>query len=214
MRRRSAAALAMLAVAGLVVAATVLGGWWSARDGSTATAAPITRPVTAPTTAPTTGPTTATATPPRGAVRGRPVRLRMASIDVDSRIRPVGVRDDRQMALPDEPWVLGWYRFGPAPGAGVGSVVLAGHLDSRRYGVGPLVTLRDTEVGDPVTVTSADGTTADYRVVRVERFDRQALPAELFARTGRERLRIITCGGGYDPGSGYEQNLVVTAIPA
>ena len=51
-------------------------------------------------------------------------------------------------------------------------------------------------------------------MVDVRRYDRQALPEELFARTGTERLRIITCGGDYLPDEGgYQQNLVVTAVP-
>jgi hypothetical protein len=79
--------------------------------------------------------------------------------------------------------------------------------------VGPLARLRDVEVGDPVEVVSSDGVTSTYRVVLVERFDQQALPVEIFARTGPERLRVVTCGGAYDPETGYEENLVVTAVP-
>lgn len=143
----------------------------------------------------------------------RPVRVALDSIGIDAPVRPVGVARDAQMQLPADPRVMGWYEFGPAPASGTGSVVLAGHLDSRRFGLGPLVRLRDIEVGDPVEVLSSDGVTSTYRVARVERFDQQALPAELFARTGPERLRVITCGGSYDPETGYEKNLVVTAVP-
>lgn len=143
----------------------------------------------------------------------RAARVRLASID--SPVRPVGVAADGQMALPANPAVLGWYRFGPAPGDGTGSVVLAGHLDSKRYGLGPLVALREVDVGDVVRVARSDGGLRRYAVVDIRRYDRQALPEELFARTGPERLRIITCGGEYDPeNGGYQQNLVVTAAPA
>ena len=94
-------------------------------------------------------------------------------------------------------------------------MVLAGHLDSERYGLGPLVGLREVESGDPVRVTRTDGTRRRYTVVDVRRYDRQALPEKLFARTGPERLRIITCGGDYLPDEGgYQQNLVVTAVPS
>lgn len=143
----------------------------------------------------------------------RPVRVALGSIGINAVVRPVGVASDAQMQLPPDPRVIGWYEFGPAPASGTGSVVLAGHLDSLRFGVGPLVRLRDVEVGDPVEVLSSDGVTSTYRVVRVERFDQQALPAEIFARTGPERLRVVTCGGAYDPETGYEKNLVVTAVP-
>jgi sortase (surface protein transpeptidase) len=108
---------------------------------------------------------------------------------------------------------VGWYRFGPAPGD-PGSVVLAGHVDSRRYGVGPLARLDGVGAGDRVVVGLASGVRRTYRVDSVERFDRRALPAEVFARTGPERLRIVTCTGPYlEDAGGYQQNLVVTALP-
>ena len=94
-------------------------------------------------------------------------------------------------------------------------MVLAGHLDSKRYGLGPLVGLREVDAGDGVRVTRSDGTAKRYTVLEVRRYDRQALPEEVFARTGPERLRIITCGGEYLPDEGgYQQNLVVTAVPS
>jgi hypothetical protein len=144
----------------------------------------------------------------------RPTRVQLGSAGIDLPVRPVGVAPDGQMALPPNPEVVGWYRFGPVPGAGTGSVVLAGHLDSTRFGVGPLVGLRRVESGDTLTVTRADGTRGDYAVVEVARYDQQALPEELFDREGPERLRIITCGGEYLPEEGgYQLNLVVTAVP-
>lgn len=144
----------------------------------------------------------------------RPAQVTLASVGVVAPVRPVGVAEDRQMQLPPDPRVLGWYRFGPEPGTGQGSVVVAGHLDSRRLGLGPLVRLRDLEAGDAVEVATTDGTVISYVVQDLRRYDRQALPATLFARTGPERLRVVTCGGAYDAeAGGYQQNLVVTAVP-
>jgi len=165
----------------------------------------------------TTARRTENARSPRGQARGpaaaRPLRVTVGGIDYQAPVRPVGVAADGQMELPPDPRVLGWYRFGPAP-TERGSTVLAGHLDSTEYGLGPLVRLREVEPGDVVEVVAADGTRSTYSVVRIARYDRQALPARLFARTGPERLRLITCGGGYDADAGgYQRNLVVTAAP-
>lgn len=143
----------------------------------------------------------------------RPVRVTVSAVGIDAAVRPVGVAADRQMQLPPNPQVLGWYRFGPTPGT-EGSAVLAGHLDSRRYGLGPLVRLRNVETGDLVEVTSADGSSLTYRVDDIARFEQQALPDDVFARTGAPQLRLITCGGDYDvDAGGYQENLVVTAVP-
>lgn len=148
--------------------------------------------------------------------RPRPVEVDLSSIGVRATVVPVGVGRDGQVRLPPNPRVMGWYEFGPAPGAtNGGSVVLAGHLDSRRFGLGPLVLLRESAVGDRIRVSSADGGQATYTVVAVERFDRQGLPSSLFGRSGPELLRVITCGGEYDAeAGGYQENLVVTAAPA
>lgn len=144
---------------------------------------------------------------------GAPVRLRVPDLGLDAAVRPVGVGGDRQMRLPADPRELGWYRFGPAPGD-AGSVVLAGHVDSRRFGVGPLVGLQAVDVGTVVQMTTRTGRLRSYRVDSIERFDQQALPAAVFARTGPERLRLVTCTGPYLPeAGGYQQNLVVTAVP-
>jgi sortase (surface protein transpeptidase) len=143
----------------------------------------------------------------------RPAGLRVPAVGVDVRVVPVGVEPSGEMELPDDPGVVGWYRFGPRPGEGVGSAVLAGHVDSERYGVGPLAALGGTRPGDRVLVRLGPRW-VDYRVDSVEQLDRRALPAAVFARTGPERLRIITCTGPYLPeAGGYQQNLVVTAVP-
>ena len=111
------------------------------------------------------------------------------------------------MRLPDDPRVLGWYRFGRRPGGGrVGGARRPRRLPRvRRRAAGPTAGVR---AGDGVEVGLGPGRGSSYRVDSVERFDRQALPAAVFARTGPERLRIVTCTGPYLPEQGgYQQNL-------
>ncbi len=169
-------------------------------------AVPVAQPVAQP-----------VATTVRRPARARPVALTIGAVGLAMPVRPVGATADGQVALPPDPAVLGWYRYGPSAGPGArGSAVLAGHLDSVRFGVGPLVALRDVATGDAVGVGLSDGRTRRFVVSRVDRYDRhQALPAALFARVGPHRLRVVTCGGSYRPeAGGYQQNLVVTAVPA
>lgn len=223
-RTRSAALAAVLGVAGLVVA--VLGVRGDLGPGPSADPAePGSAPVavqpapSAPATPDGASPRVRRADaslPMTRTVRRTPVRLTIPAADLDLPVRPVGVAADGQMELPDTTSTLGWYRFGPTTSVqDPGSVVVAGHLDTRREGLGPLVRLREVEVGDRVRVRGSDGRVQTYVVARVQRFDRQGLPAEIFDRTGPHRLRVITCGGEYLPDAGgYQQNLVVTAVPA
>ncbi len=144
-----------------------------------------------------------------------PTRLVIPSLDLQMPIVATGVLPDGQMELPDNPDRVGWYRFGPAPGEDRGSVVLGGHVDSVKYGVGPLAGLAAVERGARITVLDADDQPVAYRVTSVERISKSALPVDrLFAPDVKPRLVVITCGGRYLPDAGgYEDNIVVIAKP-
>ncbi len=145
--------------------------------------------------------------------RPRPERFKINTLGLSLPIRPVGVDGDGSMELPDDPRELGWYRHGPEPGAAQGSAVLAGHVDSREYGIGPLADLDRLRAGDALTVITAAGSTG-FTIDRIRYEPQTRLPVrELFDRTGRHRLVIITCGGPYTPGQGYRDNLIVIAMP-
>jgi hypothetical protein len=155
-----------------------------------------------------------TASPP--VARAAPVRLVAASVGVDAAVDPVGVDDAGLMALPADARRVGWYRFGAVPGSAQGSAVLAGHRDSRTQGRGALWDVGRSEPGQRVEVVLADGRRLTYEVVAVDRTAKAALALDtLFARDGAPLLRVVTCGGKYlrDRG-GYQDNVVVTAVPA
>ena len=145
-----------------------------------------------------------------------PREVRIASVDIAMPVSATGVTRDGQMELPDDPRTLGWYRFGALPGDAQGSAVLGGHVDSKRYGTGPLARLASVRDGDPITVTAADGQLLRYEVTSVERITKAALPVDrLFDPDSAHRLVIVTCGGRYLPDAGgYEDNIVVIATPA
>lgn len=143
-----------------------------------------------------------------------PTSVSIPRLGVQARVRPTGVQADSQMALPDNPGVLGWYRFGAAPGDKRGSAVVAAHVDASGYGVGPLAAMTRAEPGMIVDVRMRDGDRLRYRTTSVEQIGKQSLQAdELFRPGGRHVLRIVTCGGAYLPDLGaYEDNIVVTAV--
>ena len=128
----------------------------------------------------------------------------------------VGVLADGGMQLPDRQTVAGWYRWGAAPGDASGSTLIAAHVDTLKYGIGPFAQLRSLDPGTRIVVTTADGRPHDYTVERVEYVARQRLPlARLFGRGGPARLTLVTCGGSYDAATHrYSDNVLVDARPA
>jgi hypothetical protein len=216
---RPAAATAVLGVA-LAVAAPA--AWGLTRPEATAGAS-VQQALTgtpAPSSPVAAGPgelpavTARPAGPATAEQRFAPVRLVVPALGVDTTVDPVGVEPDGQMTIPAEVDRVGWYRFGPAPGA-AGSAVIAGHVDDREQGLGAMAPLREAEVGGEVVVTDAAGTVQRWQVVSREIIQKQVLPLDrLFARDGPPRLTLITCGGPFLPEFGsYRDNVVVVAQP-
>lgn len=143
-----------------------------------------------------------------------PIALEIPAIDVVSEVVPVGVDSDQQVVIPEDISQVGWYRFGATPGAGVGSSVIVGHRDGRNYGVGAFYDLGRLDIGDPISVTNEAGTQLTYQVTGVETINKSKLPIrELFRETGEETLTLISCIGYFEPGVGYDANIIVSAEP-
>jgi hypothetical protein len=159
-------------------------------------------------------PTLATTLP--RADRGEPSPPRMLAIprlNLRMPITAVTVDDTGAMAVPTRPSEIGWYAYGPRPGSASGSAVLGGHVDSREYGVGPLVELKQLRRGDDIVITTNTGTER-FRVSTVRLISKQNLDLrDVFKRDGEPLLRILTCGGAYRRSGGYQANVVVTARP-
>ncbi len=222
--RRAAAGAAL----GLAVAIGVPVTWQLTQEPASA-GAPVERVLSVSTpSAPAEPPPSAPAVPgrpplvvtrdaaPTGVVPApAPVRLAVPALGVDAPVDATGISADGQMALPDDVSRVGWYRFGPVPGA-PGSAVLAGHVDDAEQGLGALAPLRDADVGDEVLVTDGTGAATRWRVVSRQLISKQELPlAELFARDGDPRLVVVTCGGPFLPEyRSYRDNVVVVAEPA
>ncbi|MFH9708380.1 class F sortase [Streptomyces luteogriseus] len=167
-------------------------------------AAPPATPPGAPGTQASPG--TAQDPPPRRVVAPR--------TGLDARIAPVGVTDEGDMAVPDDPSVAGWYRYGPAPGSARGSAVLVGHVDGETGALGEFLALYGVRRGDRVEVRRAGGAPVTYRVVSRLTVPKEDLPPSAFRRSGAPVLTLITCAPPFVPErGGYTSNLVVTAEP-
>ncbi len=92
-------------------------------------------------------------TAPAAAPADAPTLLDFPELHESAPVAPVSVADDGSLGIPDNPQILGWWRGGAAPGAAQGAVVVDGHVDSDRYGIGFFVNLRDLRPGEHVVLT-------------------------------------------------------------
>ena len=140
-----------------------------------------------------------------------PARIRVERLDIDLDVLSVGVDERGDFDVPSSG--IGWYQHGSAPGE-TGSAVLAAHVD---YGGAPgaFFHLETLVAGYVIGIDLTDGSVHAYEVIEQVLYDKVALPAdELFDRTGTPLLRLITCGGAFDPNArSYLGNRVVTARP-
>ena len=146
----------------------------------------------------------------------QPQRVSIPAIKVNTNVVPVGLDENRGVAIPANIDIVGWWELGVAPGADRGSAVLVAHRDGVTQGRGVFYSLGALDVGDRVNVTDKAGRTLEYRVAAREYIRRKALPMEeLFAIDGPPRLTLISCGGAYVKSQGgYQDNIVITATPA
>ncbi|WP_327163874.1 class F sortase [Streptomyces zaomyceticus] len=186
-RTRTASVLLLAALAALTGCSAGSG------DAPATPPARITEATAAP--APTASPA-----PVKPLGRSLPVRVRVPAAGVDTgptgTVLELGLAADGTVEVPsvEDAERIGWYDKGVTPGQ-TGPAVLIGHFDTAR-GPAVLKNVSKVRVGDEITVTRADGTTAVFRVGELEQVDKDAFPtAKVYGDTEGPELRLITCGG-------------------
>ncbi|MFE9773405.1 class F sortase [Streptomyces sp. NPDC005931] len=197
--------LVFLLLTGMLLVVTALRGDQPPQPSSTQAFSPPAQP----------GPrTTVSATPPSAPTLppSDPVRLRIPAIGVDAPLTRLTLDGKGALRPPpaDKPALAGWYGDGTSPGS-VGTAVTTGHVDTPA-GPGVFYRLGVVAKGDTVQITRADRRTAVFTVDAVELYDKETFPDEkVYGSSRRAELRVITCGGDYAEGTGYQGNVVVYA---
>jgi sortase (surface protein transpeptidase) len=196
-RSRRPAVRLVLAVVALAAGATAL-------IASSAAAPGVTTAQRRPATAVVAAASTAASAPV-------PTSVQVPAVGISSSLVPLGLDSAGALVPPADFGQAGWFAGGTLPGA-VGPAVIAGHVDSWR---GPAVffRLRAVAAGDAVLITRADGSVVRFTVTRVDRYPKSTFPtAEVYGPTADAQLRLITCGGSFDPSArSYVDDVVVFA---
>ncbi|KAA9108398.1 class F sortase [Microbacterium rhizomatis] len=141
-----------------------------------------------------------------------PERISIPSIGVDSPLIGLCLGADGWIEAPADFNDVGWYENGVVPGQ-IGPAVIAGHVDSPTAAA-VFYDLPKLAPGDTVTVALSDGTTAEFAVTRIETVEKESFPtSSIYAPVPTPELRLVTCGGAWNPDTGhYVDNVVVTAV--
>ncbi|MFI7353537.1 class F sortase [Streptomyces avidinii] len=191
---------------GLVALAACVGIWLVTSGSREPVGPPLPSPAESLTAAGAVGPGIA---PLPGSPPGR---IRIPSIRVDAPLTGLGLdaHGSLEVPPPDRRDLAGWYREGTTPGA-TGTAVIAGHVDDAA-GPGVFYDLGALRRGASIEIPRADGRTAVFTVHAVEVYDAKAFPdTRVYGPSARAELRVITCGGGFSPRTGYRGNVVVFA---
>jgi sortase (surface protein transpeptidase) len=152
-----------------------------------------------------------TPSPQAAARQSPPVSLTIPVIGVRAPVIRLGLTGSGALQVPGSITVAGWYTGSPPPGA-VGSAIIAGHVDSVA-GPGVFYRLNRLHRGDRVYVRERDGSLAVFAVGSVRQYRKSVFPTlRVYGPTPTPQLRLITCGGTFDPQTRhYLSNVVVYA---
>jgi hypothetical protein len=142
-----------------------------------------------------------------------PTQIEIPAIGVHAPVMQVGQNSDGTVQVPplSNHNLAAWYNGSVMPGQD-GSSVILGHVDTY---AGPSVfySIKNLRRGDAIDVVRADGSTAVFSVIGVEEAAKADFPtADVYDNVSYPALRLITCGGPFDPSQGsYLDNIVVYA---
>lgn len=186
----------------------------AAADSAAARAVPgpDQKPKAQPRPGATAKPTPRSAPSPAPLTRSRATSLSVPAITIEAPVMDLTLDRTGKLGTPpvENPRIVGWYAGGPSPGE-PGTAIVVGHRDTRT-GPAVFINLDSLAPGNTVRVARADGRVAVFTVDKVRTYAKEDFPdREVYSSTRRPELRLLTCGGSFDPKKGYEANVVVFA---
>jgi sortase (surface protein transpeptidase) len=137
--------------------------------------------------------------------------LAIPDIGVSTDIELLGLDPQGALIPPVDFNKAGWYRGGVLPGQ-IGPAIIAGHIDSVTAPA-VFVKLSAVTAGMKILVTLSNDTTLTFVATKSETALKSQFPSsDVYGNVPTPQLRLITCGGTFNPKIGhYNENLVVFA---
>lgn len=139
-----------------------------------------------------------------------PKFIKLPTINTEGFIQNVGVDQNKQVAVPNNIHVAGWFKDSVKPGQ-KGLSIIDGHLNGRSND-GIFVNLEDLKKDDVYTVEFGNGSTKQFKITEVVTVATQEAASILFSQNPKatNQLNLITCGGNFDPNARlYDKRVIV-----
>jgi LPXTG-site transpeptidase (sortase) family protein len=123
------------------------------------------------------------------------MELTIPRLNVRADIEHLGLTPQGAIGAPAGPQNVSWFTQSPRPGE-PGNAILSGHTGRWRDGRYSVFDLLNTaRVGDIVEIKDSNGATARFRVTGTQIYGKDAVVPELFEKSDKATVSIITCHG-------------------
>jgi sortase A len=143
-------------------------------------------------------------------VLAAPKRLIIPALEIDAPLEEVGINQSGETAVPKDAAIPGWYKGGVKPGE-QGNAVIAGHRDAWGGTPGVFFSLKKLKIGELITVEDGNGTIHRFKVIDIREYKTDLAPVqEIFGKSDKPRLQLITCSGTWSGARrSYEMRTVI-----
>ncbi len=127
-----------------------------------------------------------------------PRKIIIPAIMVDAYVQNVGVDQNKQVAVPDNIYIAGWFVLSARPGQR-GLSVIDGHVTGRRNN-GVFKDLEKLKVGDVYSIEFGNGSKKKFKIIGKQSAPVDKAVSVIFSQNPKvvSQLNLVTCGGRFD----------------
>lgn len=141
-----------------------------------------------------------------------PKKLKIESIALDAYMQKVGVDQNKQVAVPNNIHIAGWFVDSAKVGEN-GLSIIDGHVDGLSSG-GVFSKLNDVKIGDKIAIERGDGRIINYEVIASKTVPLADAQSVLYSQdpSVTSQINLVTCVGNYDKtAKTYDHRVIVSA---
>ncbi len=142
-----------------------------------------------------------------------PKKILIPSVGIDAFIQNVGVDQNKEVAVPNNIHIAGWFVDSVRPGS-AGLSVIDGHIDGVTQDGAVFKTLPNVQKDAEISVVSGDGSIKNFRVISSRTVPVEQAASVLFSQDPKvsSQLNLITCVGTFNTQTNrYADRIIVSA---